>query len=351
MQEPYIHPLQAIVPPLIEWYRKNRIEWPFRKDPTPYHVWLSEIMLQQTRIEAALPYYERFLTQLPTVEALAAVEDDKLMKLWQGLGYYSRARNLKKAAIQICEQYGGVLPKDVTLLKKLPGIGDYTAGAISSIAYGCPEPAVDGNVLRVIMHLTACSDDIMLPAVRTRVADTLRSFYPSGKDASLFTEGLMELGEVVCIPNGEARCSLCPIRGHCEAFRRGETDRYPVRSSKKERRIVKKTILLLKNSDRYAIVRRPAKGLLAGLWEFPSVDGHLTADDVGAWCKEKGLAPLNAIPCGKAKHIFSHVEWHMIGYQIDCASESADYVWADTEIIRSEYALPTAFRFYVALLD
>ena len=179
--------LSQAVPALVEWYAAHKISMPWREDPTPYHVWISEIMLQQTRIEAAIPYYYRFLEALPDIPSLAAVEDDKLLKLWQGLGYYSRARNLKKAAVEILDRYDGRLPADAKALRGLPGIGDYTAGAIASIAYGLPEPAVDGNVLRVVMRLTACDDDILAPSTRKRVAEMLRAVYPSGADAAALT--------------------------------------------------------------------------------------------------------------------------------------------------------------------
>ena len=207
---------------LVAWYRENKKDYPWRQEPTPYHVWISEIMLQQTRIEAALDYYTRFIKELPDVFALAAVEDDRLMKLWQGLGYYSRARNLKKAALTLVNDYGGVLPDDAKALQKLPGIGEYTAGAIASIAYHKPEPAVDGNVLRVLSRLLLSYDDIMLPATKKAMTAKLRSVYPCGEEASLLTEGIMELGEVVCIPNGEPRCAVCPVAEFCRAKEKGE---------------------------------------------------------------------------------------------------------------------------------
>ncbi|MBR1457019.1 MAG: A/G-specific adenine glycosylase, partial [Oscillospiraceae bacterium] len=218
------------IPRIIDWYAASRRVLPWREDPTPYHVWISEIMLQQTRIEAVIGYYERFLEALPTVEALAAVEEDRLLKLWEGLGYYSRARNLKKAAALLVERYGGRLPDTAEELGKLPGIGDYTAGAIASIAYGRPEPAVDGNVLRVLARILESPEDIMQPAVRRGMAVLLRAQYPSGERAALLTEGIMELGETLCVPNGEARCGLCPVRALCGARQSGSVERYPVKA-------------------------------------------------------------------------------------------------------------------------
>ena len=343
--------LSQAVPALVEWYAAHKISMPWREDPTPYHVWISEIMLQQTRIEAAIPYYYRFLEALPDIPSLAAVEDDKLLKLWQGLGYYSRARNLKKAAVEILDRYDGRLPADAKALRGLPGIGDYTAGAIASIAYGLPEPAVDGNVLRVVMRLTACDDDILAPSTRKRVAEMLRAVYPSGADAAALTEGIMELGERVCIPNGEPRCAVCPVADLCAARQKNATDRYPVRAEKKPRRLQPLTVLLLHCGDRYALRRRPDTGLLAGLWEFPNLDGALTSDDVAARLAEQGIEPMSCAPCGNARHIFSHVEWLMQGYAVACRAESPAFTWKTADEIRREMAIPTAFRYYVNLLE
>ncbi|MBQ0010121.1 MAG: A/G-specific adenine glycosylase [Ruminococcus sp.] len=343
--------LKPIIEPLLLWYRANRKEMPWRLDPTPYHVWLSEIMLQQTRIEAAIPYYERFLAELPTVEDLAAVPDDKLMKLWEGLGYYSRARNLKKAAQAIVSDYGGVLPSDAEKLRKLPGIGEYTAGAIASIAYGKPEPAVDGNVLRVLARLCADSTDILLPQAKKNAAALLSEIYPTGSDAGAFTQALMELGEVICIPNGEPKCELCPIRACCRAFAEQATDRYPVRSPKKGRRMEKLTVLLLRSGDAYAVCRREKTGLLAGMWQFPNLPGHVSAEEVICYLKSIGLFSDSIRPCGDAKHVFTHVEWEMHGYLVECEQSGGDgFSWKTAEAIRHDCAIPTAFRFYENLL-
>ncbi len=343
--------IPTCIPLLVDWYAASRRLLPWREEPTPYHVWVSEIMLQQTRIEAVIPYYHRFLEELPTVEALAAVEDDRLMKLWEGLGYYSRARNLKKAAIQIVEQYGGKLPPTAPELKKLPGVGDYTAGAISSIAYGQPEPAVDGNVLRVLSRVLASPEDIMAPKTRKAMTELLRASYPGGAAAGLLTEGIMELGETVCIPNGEPRCELCPIRAHCLARELGRTEDFPVKAAPKERRIEQRTILLLCRRGRYAICRRPAKGLLAGLWEFPNREGHYTEEELRQDLQKQGIEPESIEPCGRAKHIFSHVEWHMEGWRVECRGGDGDYLWKTPGELREEYSIPTAYRFYHKLLE
>ena len=342
--------LKSCLPLVIQWYAQNGRPLPWRQEPSPYHVWLSEIMLQQTRIEAVIPYYRRFLRELPTVEALAGVEDERLMKLWGGLGYYSRARNLKKAAQQLVACYGGELPQQAEELKKLPGIGDYTAGAIASIAYGQPEPAVDGNVLRVMTRLLADDGDIMQADTKGRITALLRQSYPAGKDAALLTEGLMELGETLCIPKGAPNCAMCPLREHCLAHQRGTEERYPVKSPPKARRVEERTVFLLCNKGRYAIRRRPERGLLAGLWEFPNVEGKLSAEEAAARAESLGLRVNSCVPCAAHTHVFTHVEWHMGAYLLECAGEGGELLWKGTEEIAREYSLPTAFRFYLKLL-
>ena len=331
---------------LPEWYSSNRRLLPWRQDPTPYHTWIAEIMLQQTRIEAVIPYYERFLKELPDISSLSAVQEDHLLKLWEGLGYYSRARNLRKAAQVLMEYYGGELPASFEELKKLPGIGDYTAGSIASISFGLPEPAVDGNVLRVLTRLCALSENISSQSTKRRMTDLLRQHYPSGRPAALLTEAIMELGETICIPNGAPLCGSCPLRGLCMAHSTGTELNYPVRTSKKPRRTEEKTVLLLRCEGRYAIRKRPGRGLLASLWEFPCLEGRLAPEDVLLTLSDLGLTGGNTEYLGAAKHIFTHVEWHMIGYRIDCLEKSPYLLWKTPEEIWREYSLPTAFRYY-----
>ncbi len=338
--------IRLCIPRITAWYAACRRALPWRQEPTPYHVWISEIMLQQTRIEAVLGYYARFLRELPTVEALAAVEEDRLLKLWEGLGYYSRARNLKKAAQQVVEQYGGRLPEPAAELKKLPGIGDYTAGAIASIAYGRPEPAVDGNVLRVLARILEYPEDVMQPAVRRRMAELLRAEYPAGEEAGLLTEGIMELGETLCIPNGAPRCELCPVRDCCRAGRNGTADRFPVKSPPRERRIEERTVLLLRCGGEYAIRRRADRGLLAGLWEFPNLEGFYSLEEIAAELTRPGARPLVCASCGTARHVFTHVEWHMQGCCVDCAERWGDFTWCSPGEIAANYSIPVAFRAY-----
>ena len=336
---------------ITQWYAASHRVLPWRQDPGPYQVWISEIMLQQTRIEAVIPYYERFMRELPGLPELAAVEEERLLKLWEGLGYYSRARNLKKAAQQVMEQYGGRLPRTAEELKKLPGIGEYTAGAIASIAFGQPEPAVDGNVLRVVMRLLGSGEDVMEQATRRRVAELLRAHYPVGEDAGALTEGLMELGEILCIPNGEARCSLCPARRFCRALAEDRVQELPARSAKKERRVEQRTVLLLRCGERWAIRKRAGKGLLAGLWELPNREGRLSERELRLWLTDQGLRVLDCRPCGEARHLFTHVEWQMNGFAVSCAETGGDYVWKTAEEIRQGYSIPAAFRSYLAQMS
>ena len=320
--------------PLVDWYKKEARPLPWREEPTPYRVWVSEIMLQQTRIEAAREYFNRFTRAFPTVEALAAGELDDVLKLWEGLGYYSRARNLHKCAKTVCDTYGGVFPPDAAALRALPGIGDYTAGAIASIAYGLPEPAVDGNVLRVLARMERFGESIGSDRVKKRFREALRPIYPAG-ECGAFTSALMELGETICTV-GTPDCARCPVAAHCEAHRRGEETLYPVLPEKKPRRIENRRVLLLLCGDTCAVRRRAAVGLLASMWELPN---DLVPD-----------APEGGEPCGEAGHVFSHVEWHMRGYIVRCREKLPGYVWV-TRAEREALAMPTAFRYYRKKLE
>ena len=331
---------------LIDWCARSRRELPWRVSPTPYHVWVSEIMLQQTRIEAVIPYYARFLAALPDIASLAAVDEDQLLKLWEGLGYYSRARNLQKAARRVMAEYGGELPRSAKELKTLPGIGDYTAGAIASIAYGEPEPAVDGNVLRVMTRVLAMDRDILLPKTRAEIAALLKTAYPTGPRAGLLTEGIMELGETLCLPNARPRCEVCPLNALCRACLAGTTERYPVKSPPRARRIEERTVLLLRCGEKYAVRKRAGTGLLAGLWEFPNEAGAL--DEVGVRELVGALGGMagHIEPCGGAKHVFTHVEWHMQGYRFEVEKELPGLTWKTPAEIARDCPIPTALRAY-----
>ena len=329
---------------LLPWYNENARVLPWRRDVTPYRVWVSEIMLQQTRIEAARGYFERFMRALPSVQALAEAEEQTVLKLWEGLGYYSRARNLHKAAKIIVSEYGGELPADAALLRKLPGIGDYTAGAIASIAFGLPEPAVDGNVLRICARLTCCGESIGDAHVKKRFREELRLSYPADHCGD-FTSAIMELGETICTP-GTPDCGVCPIASLCAANAAGRQTDFPVMPEKRPRRIEKRTVLILTHHGFVALARRPDKGLLAGLWEFPNAAGELTEAEAMALSAKWGCEPVSIAPCGEAVHIFTHLEWHMTGYQIECGAEGARFTWADEAARRDAYAVPAAFRFF-----
>ncbi|MBS1369162.1 MAG: A/G-specific adenine glycosylase [Lentisphaeria bacterium] len=340
---------EEAVAPLLAWYDANRRVLPWRDRPTPYRVWVSEIMLQQTRVEAVKPYYERFMRELPTVEELASVDDERLMKLWEGLGYYSRARNLKKAAQAIVSEFGGVFPRSREGLLALPGVGDYTAGAVASIAMNLPEPAVDGNVLRVISRLTGSREDIAKPQTKQAVSDALRQIYPAGRSGD-FTQSLMELGATVCLPNGEPMCLVCPWMGLCRARREGSTDEIPVKAAKKARGIEAKTVLLLRCGEKAAFHRRPKSGLLAGMWELPNAAGALSAEEALTLAGDWGIGPLKAAPAGKAVHIFTHREWHMNAFRIDCGTMPGMFRWVCREEFETELALPSAFRGFLEAL-
>ena len=340
--------------PLVEWYRQNKRELPWRDICDPYRIWVSEIMLQQTRVEAVKPFYARFLNELPSVSDLAEVEEEKLLKLWEGLGYYNRVRNMQKAAQQIMVDYAGEFPKNYEEIRKLTGIGNYTAGAISSFAFGIPKPAVDGNVLRVISRITGNYDDIMKASTKTKVEEQLTEVIP--KDAACdFNQGLIELGAIVCVPNGAPKCDICPVAHLCEAHIKGIEQELPVKKKAKERKIEKKTVFIFKDGDNVAIRKRPKKGLLAGLYELPNVEGELTQEEALAYSRSIGLAPLRIKQLGKAKHIFSHVEWHMVGYSIRVDelenSCTEDMLFIHPEQVEKEYPIPAAFEQYVKYVN
>lgn len=353
-----IHPLQA-------WFQGNARVLPWRENPIAYYVWISEIMLQQTRVEAVKPYFDRFIRELPDVKALAECPEDKLLKLWEGLGYYNRVRNLKIAANQILDEYDGVIPSDYVELLKLKGIGNYTAGAIASIAYGKPVPAVDGNVLRVISRVTADDSDIMKQSVRTHMEEKLLELMNSTTEVtnkvipSIFNQALMELGATVCLPNGAPRCEVCPWHDLCEARKQNRIAELPVKSKAKARRIEEKTVFIVKDGERLALHKRPKKGLLAGLYELPNAEGHMTEEEVLHYIKGKGYAPIRIQPVGDAKHIFSHVEWHMKGYVVFLqaseyeanAKQVSEWIFVDVEETKDNYAIPSAFVKYTEYLN
>jgi len=348
--------LPAIKEPLLAWYPTVARVLPWREEPTPYRVWISEIMLQQTRVAAVLPYFERFLKTLPDIAALAACPDDELMKLWQGLGYYSRARNLKKAAQVIVAEYGGVMPLAFETLLKLPGIGRYTAGAISSIAGHHPAPAVDGNVLRVVTRLTLFDGDVLKDVTKRAVEDALRPIYEEGPVSATLNQALMELGATVCVPNGAPHCeTTCPLAAICLARKEDCTTDFPKKAAKKARRIEQMTVLRLidEETGRLALRQRPKKGLLAGLYELPHMPGHPQAADVRRALSDAGYPVHHVRHLAPARHVFSHVEWDMIAYEVTLApatgvSEHGDaLLWATPAELSSTYSIPSAFQYFL----
>jgi len=324
---------------LVPWFLRAKRELEWRNDPTPYRVWISEIMLQQTRVEAVKPYYDRFLAELPNVAALAAVDETRLLKLWEGLGYYRRVRNLQAAAKKIMMEYGGVFPDDYDGVRGLPGIGDYTAGAILSIAFGKPFPAVDGNVLRVVTRLAASREDIDAPKLRKELTDALAAVYPAGQCGE-FTQSLMELGAMVCLPNGAPLCAACPLADICLASRRGLTDEIPVRKAKAVRPLKEFAVVVLRDAKgRFAVRRRPETGLLAGLYEFPNLEGRH-----GETALKKAFRADRIREAGTAKHVFTHVEWDMTLYLAETADPPDGFEWVPRSALRSETAIPSAFK-------
>ncbi len=343
--------IRAMTAPLLSWYDSHARILPWREQPQPYRVWISEIMLQQTRVEAVKPYFNRFMEELPDVRALAQVEEERLLKLWEGLGYYNRARNLKKAAQVMTEKYGGCPPDSFEELKKLPGIGSYTAGAIASIAYNIPVPAVDGNVLRVISRVLASQEDILKQSVKRKMEEYLKEAMPKDR-ASAFNQGLIETGAIVCVPNGEPKCRECPLASVCLGRKQGLLDTIPYKAPKKPRKVEERTVLLLEAEDRIALEKRPDKGLLASLYQFPNVEGSLTKDDVRKALTLKGAEVEHIQPAGKAKHIFSHVEWHMTGYRVSLKNFPAgQYLFVQRQELKEKYPVPNAFSAYIKLIN
>ena len=328
---------------LLPWYRKNRRDLPWRNDCDPYHIWLSEIMLQQTRVEAVRGYYARFLDALPTIASLAGAEDELLHKLWEGLGYYSRVRNLKKAAKVIVNTHNGIFPRDYKAVLALPGIGPYTAGAICSIAFNMPTPAVDGNVLRVIARLTDDDTPVDAPKFRAETEKKLAEIYP--QDAGSFTQALMELGATLCGPNRKPDCEGCPCNGFCKGKYRASS--LPVRTPKRARREEERTVFIAECDGRFALTKRPDKGLLAGLWQFPDVPERLTGQAAADRAGEMGFSVKNIMREVEKTHIFTHINWKMRGIYFECSGCAEGYEWLTMDEIRYSAALPTAYRLFL----
>ena len=341
--------LKEIVEPLIRWFRENKRDLPWRQTKDPYAVWVSEIMLQQTRVEAVKPYYIRFLQTLPTVKDLANADEEVILKLWEGLGYYSRVRNMQKAAIQIMEDFGGVFPANQKDLLSLKGIGPYTAGAVGSIAFGLPIPAVDGNVLRILTRLYGDDSDILDPRFKKKTEEALVRIMPKDRPGDV-NQAMMELGAVVCVPNGQPKCDLCPVRCFCQAGLHGTMEKFPVKAPKKPRVVEERTVLVIQDGSCTAIRKRPPKGLLAGLYELPNTEGYLNREEALEYVKELGAEPLYIEELPDARHIFSHIEWRMKAYRIRVSSleqtHAPGILFADKKESERNYAIPSAFGAY-----
>ncbi len=331
--------LKSLPGALLPWYEAHKRDLPWRGDPDPYHIWLSEIMLQQTRVEAVKGYYSRFLAALPTVFDLAKADEETLLKLWEGLGYYSRVRNLSKAAQVIMDTHGGQFPRSHADVLALPGIGDYTAGAICSIAFGQPTPAVDGNVLRVLSRIQADAAPIDLPARKKQVQAELAAIYP--ENAGDFTQALMELGATICGPNRAPDCENCPCKAFCRGYAIGVAAQLPVKAPKKSRRVEEKTVFILSCDGKFALCKRPGKGLLAGLWQLPEAAGILELPEALAALGEPVRQVFRQV---EKNHIFTHIEWKMRGFYLETAQQSEKFSWFTPEEIEADTALPTAYR-------
>lgn len=364
---------------LLAWYAQNKRILPWRDVADPYHVWLSEIMLQQTRVEAVKRYYKRFLSTLPTIASLALAEEDVYLKLWEGLGYYSRVRNLHKGALQVMQNFGGQMPCDYDDIISLSGIGSYTASAIASIAFGKKTPAIDGNLLRIFARLQQYGVDIKSNAAKKdahafflNVMNDLEqedlseemSVNPFGD----LNQALMDLGSMICLPNGQPLCDACPIANCCKAGKAGNATDFPIVPKKKPRTIEEWTVFVIRDSGKIALSKRKSNGLLAGMYEFPNAKGHLTQENAIEAVKGFGFTPLRIKSLGESRHIFSHKEWYMIGYEVFCdefepqvlRENAADYenanltlqksksniFTADIHEIEAKYSIPSAFAAY-----
>lgn len=331
---------------LLAWYQKEKRILPWREEPTPYHVWLSEIMLQQTRIEAVKPYYQRFLATLPTIESLANAEEETVLKLWEGLGYYSRARNLQKAAKLIVSSFGGNIPDNPEGLSTLPGIGEYTRNAILAIAFQKPYIAIDGNLIRVYARLEAKHFSEITPALKKQANDFFQKAFPLSSPGD-FNQALMDLGEQVCLPNGNPLCNACPCASFCQAHQKGNEESYPGKRTKKEKKSEDVDVFLLEKDGKFAIQKRGENGLLAGLYQFPNLAKRTTREERLAWLKSLGLEAIKEEAARETKHIFTHLIWNMKGYRIQVSGDAPEFLFVSLDEIKGKYSLPSAFAYFL----
>jgi A/G-specific adenine glycosylase len=328
---------------LLNWYDKHQRILPWRDNPVPYYVWISEIMLQQTKVETVIPYFNRFIEALPSIQELANIEEDKLLKLWEGLGYYNRARNLQKAAKIVVNQFHGVLPSTYEELIGLPGIGEYTAGAILSIAFNKTYTAVDGNVLRVFARILEIFEDIKDKQVKKEIKEHVASIIPTTRNGD-FNQALMEIGAKICLPNGAPLCEICPLQSHCKSYQNKTTHLIPKKRKKKQVPTVQKTVLIIEQSDMFMIEQRPAKGLLASMYQFPLLQGHLSIDQVKEMYQTSEVKPILS-----NKHVFTHKIWEMKGYHIKLHNRIDGLFVSYDELVQT-YSIPSAFKAYVSYI-
>lgn len=340
--------MKKITKELIEWYLENKRDLPWRHTKNPYYIWISEIMLQQTRVEAVKEYYIRFIDKLPTLKDLAEATDDTLLKLWEGLGYYSRVRNMQKAAKILVGMGKENLPDTLEELLALPGIGKYTAGAILSIAYNKPSIAIDGNVYRVLGRYYAIEEDISKNSTYSVYASMVEDILPK-TNAGDFTQSFMDLGSMVCTPKSP-KCRECPLYKDCRARILNKMEMFPVKEKKKEQRIEERTIFLYVYQDKVAIQKRDANGLLASMYEFPNILGTPSLIDVENDLLQSGVSFQSALEVGKSKHVFSHIIWYMRGYLIRLHEPLDKYIWATKEELMEKYSIPSAFSYYYDFL-
>ncbi|MCL2062470.1 MAG: A/G-specific adenine glycosylase [Firmicutes bacterium] len=329
----------VFVPLLTDWYKQNARALPWRETPAnPYRVWVSEIMLQQTRVHQAIGYFERFTKRFTDIASLAAADEGEVLKLWEGLGYYSRARNLKRAAETVAAEYGGQLPADYNAIRRLKGIGDYTAAALCAICFNMPAAAVDGNVLRVITRVCASEADIADPKTKRVIAAALRPLYETAQNRGELLQAMMELGALICTP--KPKCGACPLLKICKAYALDASQSFPIKSAKNKKTRHNLTVCIVQCGHTYALRKRGAHGLLAGLYEFINFDGHLSESAAIKALNAAGLT--NLCLCGEktASHIFTHKIWDMRVYYYSCQKQEGFFLWENP----AKVALPAAFK-------
>ncbi|MCI8347485.1 MAG: A/G-specific adenine glycosylase [Bacilli bacterium] len=343
--------MEKCIHDILDWYQKNKRDLPWRRGCNPYHVWISEVMLQQTRIETVIDYYHRFLQKLPSIESLATVPEEDLFKLWEGLGYYTRAKNLKKSAQIIINQYHGEFPHEYHELITLPGIGDYTASAISSICFQKKKATIDGNVLRVYTRFYNNDLNISLLKTRKEIGKKIEEIIPN--ESGDFNQALMEIGEVLCIPNGIPHCNRCPLHSRCLAGKYSNYALFPKRQLKREKKTLEYTIFIFNFENTYAISKRNNEGILHQLWQFPNVEGTLTKTQVEAYLNSKRISYSKIKEFITYTHVFTHQKWKMISYYIELGKPIGNnqMLFLSIDKIIKDYAIPTAFQPFLKKLQ